>query len=202
MRKIYKLLSILVVILIGLLAVSCTVPRRPQNTVPPASPNTRQTRFIPRTSPAVPPMTSPGPYFTPGPYNNYNWRTTRDPLNNNRTGNTTPMGGNWQERAERIADAAARQKEVESAACVITGNTAVVGLQFDDQYKGKLTDAIKKKVEERCLDADNRIKRVVVTADPDLVSRLEEMFNDIGKGKPISGFTKEINEIINRINPK
>jgi YhcN/YlaJ family sporulation lipoprotein len=105
-------------------------------------------------------------------------------------------------RAERIADAAAEQKEIESAACVITGNTAMVGVQFNEQYKGKLTDAIKSQVENKVKDADNRITRVVVTADPDLVSRIEDIFKDIGNGKPISGFTKELNEMINRINPQ
>jgi YhcN/YlaJ family sporulation lipoprotein len=78
----------------------------------------------------------------------------------------------------------------------------MVGLQFNDQYKGRLTDSIKKQVEKKVKDADNRISRVVVTADPDLVSRIEEIFKEIGNGRPISGFTKELNEMINRINPK
>jgi len=104
--------------------------------------------------------------------------------------------------AQAVADAAAKQKEVQSAACIITGNTAMVGLQFNDQYKGRLTDSIKKQVEKKVKDADNRISRVVVTADPDLVSRIEEIFKEIGNGRPISGFTKELNEMINRINPK
>ena len=78
----------------------------------------------------------------------------------------------------------------------------MIGIQFNDQYKGKLTDRIKEKVEERARDTDRRINRVVVTAEPDVVSRLEEMFREIGKGRPISGFTDELNEMINRINPK
>jgi len=178
--------------------VSCTAPRRPDTTTPQTTSDTRQTRFIPRTSPNMPNM----PSVTPQTYNR---RNTRNPITDNRyrRGNmgTSPMGGNWQDKAEKIADAAARQKEIESATCVITGNTALVGVQFDEQYKGELTDAIKKKVEERCMNADSTIRNVVVTADPDIVSRIEEMWRDIRGGKPISGFTSEINELLNRIKP-
>ena len=78
----------------------------------------------------------------------------------------------------------------------------MVGVQFNKQYKGELTDTIKKQVDRKVREADQRIKRVVVTADPDLVSRIEEIFRDIGNGKPISGFADEINEMINRINPR
>ncbi|HHT66032.1 MAG: YhcN/YlaJ family sporulation lipoprotein [Caldicoprobacterales bacterium] len=212
MKKRHYLLSILAVILIGLLVVSCTVERRPGETAPQTSPDNRQTRFVPRISPDPnSPQNDPGMLNNPspgtGPYTRDNRRNITSPLrdNRNRVGggtNTTPMGSNMQNRAERIADAAAKQKEVQSAACIITGNTAMVGLQFNDQYKGRLTDSIKKQVEKKVKDADNRISRVVVTADPDLVSRIEEIFKEIGNGRPISGFTKELNEMINRINPK
>ena len=51
------------------------------------------------------------------------------------------------------------------------------------------------------MNADSTIRNVVVTADPDIVSRIEEMWRDIRGGKPISGFTSEINELLNRIKP-
>ncbi|HHU49511.1 MAG: YhcN/YlaJ family sporulation lipoprotein [Caldicoprobacterales bacterium] len=209
MRKSRCLLYILAFVIAGLLAVSCTVQRRPGETVPQVTPENRQTRFVPRASP-YPDRTQYDPYMpnaSPGPRTQDNRRNIRSPLiderNRIRGGtNTAPMGTDMQDRAQRIADAAARQKEVQSASCVITGNTAMVGLQFNKQYKGKLTNAIKRQVEKRIKDTDDRINRVVVTADPDMVSRIEEIFEEIGNGRPISGFTKELNEMINRINPK
>ena len=69
----------------------------------------------------------------------------RDSDRNENGRNISPMNTNMQERAERVANAAARVKEVESATCLITGNTAMVGLQFNEQYKGQLTDSIKGK---------------------------------------------------------
>ena len=64
---------------------------------------------------------------------------------------------------QKIANAAAAKKSESS--CVITGNTAMVGIQFNKQHKGDLTDAIEAG-RKRVKDADNRINRVVVTADP------------------------------------
>jgi len=119
--------------------------------------------------------------------------------------NVTRTGtGNTQyvDRARRIADKVADLKEIKSATCVISGNTAIIGVQFDKQYKGKMTDEIKKKIDQVVKKADTRINRVAVTADPDLVSRIEDIFRDIGQGKPVSGFVKEINELLNRIQPK
>jgi YhcN/YlaJ family sporulation lipoprotein len=105
-------------------------------------------------------------------------------------------------RARRIADNVAKLKEVESATCVISDNTAVVGVQFSKQYKGKMTNEIKNKIDKNVKATDVRIKRVAVTADPDLITRLQDIIKDIGAGKPISGFTKEVNELLNRIQPK
>ncbi len=205
MKKTHYLLSILAVIISGLLVVSCTVQRE---TVP-QTPENRQTRFVPRVSPD--PITRQNaPNISPRPRTftqDNNRRNINDSLvgdrdRNRNNPNTTPMGTNMQDRAQEIADAAAKQKEVQSASCVITGNTAMVGLQFNKQYKGSLTNAIKKQVEKRVKETDKRIDRVVVTADPDLVSRIEEIFQEIGNGRPISGFTEELREMINRINPK
>ena len=47
MKKRHYLLSILAIIIIGLLAASCTVQRTPDDTVPRTSPGTGQTRFVP-----------------------------------------------------------------------------------------------------------------------------------------------------------
>src|SRR5690554_1305179 len=147
MTKRHYLLSILAIIIAGFLVVSCTVQR---DNVP-QTPENRQTRFVPRDSPD--PITrQSAPYVSPRPRTftrDKNRRDTNDPLigdrdRNRNNINNAPMGINEQDRAEKIANAAAKQKEVESASCVITGNTAMVGIQFNKQYKGDLTDAIKR----------------------------------------------------------
>jgi len=106
------------------------------------------------------------------------------------------------DRARRIADNVADLNEIQSATCVISGNTAIIGVQFSEQYKGKMTDEIKKKIDQVVKRTDTRINRVAVTADPDMVSRIQDIFRDIGRGRPLSAFVKEINELLNRIQPK
>ena len=67
------------------------------------------------------------------------------------------------EEAKKIADKVADLEEIESATCVITGDTAMVGVQFSEQYKGELTDEIKK-IEDVARSLKKNYK-VVVTAD-------------------------------------
>ena len=190
MKTKYYLFSILAIMITMMLVVSCAPARRPGTTRAPGStPGTRQTRVVPRNAPNRPIVSA-----TPGP-------VTPNPA----TPNATPRdnnAGDTQSRAREIADAAARQRDVKSATCVLTGNTAMIGVQFNEQLKGKMTDAIKTEVEKKAKEADDRITRVVVTADPDMVSRIQDIFKDIGNGKPISGFTEELNEMVNRIAPK
>ncbi len=132
------------------------------------------------------------------------WTTPRTPVTPS-VPDVTPTRVNnsqYMVRARRIADKVADLKEIDSATCIISGNTAIIGVQFGEQYKGKMTDEIKKKIDQVVKKTDARINRVAVTADPDLVSRINDIFKDIGQGRPLSGFVKEINELLNRIQPK
>ena len=192
MKRRHYLISSLALILIMLLVVSCAPARRPNDNVPNNTPMPvpRQTRFTPN---RVSPVPSPGPINVP--------RRVPSPDATN-PGSAIKQRSGMEERADQIANDVAKQKEIESATCVITGNTALVGVQFDKQYQGELTDKIKEQVDKRVRNQDNAITRVVVTADPDLVTRIEDMFKSTKDGKPISGLTNEINEIINRVNPR
>ena len=126
----HNLLSVLALIFVLMFAVSCAPARRPNTNMPSPTPGTRQTRMVPGTTTA--PRTRV-PNVSPGPVapNTVVPNTTTGP---NTTGTGTGMnGGDMTERAKKIADVAARQKEVQSATCVITGNTAMVGLQFNER---------------------------------------------------------------------
>lgn len=174
MKLIRSLVLFACALLVLMFSVSCTQRTAPR---PNAQNVPRTTRW---TAPPRTPTTPPAPNVTPTRVDN------RQYVN----------------RARRIADNVADLKEIESATCVISGNTAIIGVQFSEQYKGKMTDEIKKKIDQVVKKTDTRISRVAVTADPDLVSRIRDIFRDIGRGRPLSGFVKEINELLNRIQPK
>lgn len=178
-----------------------TVPG-PTRVTPPTTPTPSQTRTAPGPTNVTPGTTSsetrtPGTTTRPGTGTPGNTTTPGTP-NTVRRSTTT---GNGENRGKQIANDIAKEKDIQSASCVVTGDTALVGLQFNKQYKGDVTDTIKKSVEKRVKKHEPTIKKVVVTADPDLLSRIKTMATDIEGGKPLSGFTTEIEEILRRINP-
>ncbi|HZK34315.1 MAG TPA: YhcN/YlaJ family sporulation lipoprotein [Bacillota bacterium] len=188
---------VLSLMLLAMIIASCAPARRPGNQDGPAPGSGQQTRLEPRTNERRPGGIEPVPAPRGG-------RLDTDGERGPRTspGTQTGQEGNMQQRAESISNEVSNLDEVESATCIITGNTAMVGVQFSQQYRGEMTDQIKKTVDRTVRDNDDRISRVVVTADPDLVTRIEDIFRQTGEGRPLSGFTKEVNELINRIQPR
>lgn len=87
---------------------------------------------------------------------------------------------------------------VETAAVVLTGSTALVGVSLEPgtdaaAAKGQVGDVIKR--------SDNRIKNVLVTTDPELNRRIENISSGVARGRPIGAFTNEIRELLKRLSP-
>ncbi len=117
------------------------------------------------------------------------------------TRRNTTMDMSLVNRARTIAQKVVDLNEVDRANCLITGDTAVVGVDIKNNVRGQMTTELKRKIETRVKNTDNRIKNVAVTADPDLSTRIRTMATDMENGRPISGFANEIQEILRRITP-
>ena len=105
------------------------------------------------------------------------------------TSTVTPAASNLtgEERSARIADAVTEMDQVLSASAVITGNTAIVGIQTDIQYTDSELIDIKRLVEERVKAADKGIDHVSVTTSADLVERINRMPDaGISDGSPLA----------------
>lgn len=141
-----------------------------------------------RTTPA-PSKTAPG-YTTPVP------RTPTVPA-------PTPVRKPTPEsaRAAKIASNVAKIPEVNKATVVVSGSNALVGTDMKARVQGAHETDIKKKVEKTVKDTDKAIKRVYITADPDLYKRIDNIARGISAGRPVSEFAKQISEIIKRITP-
>ncbi len=63
------------------------------------------------------------------------------------------------------------------------------------------TEQIKNTVINKVKEIDKEIDNVVVTADPDLITRIKDLGTEIEAGNPISGLGSEIKEVIERITP-
>lgn len=103
--------------------------------------------------------------------------------------------------AGSLAEKAVRVEGVKEATVVLTGSTALVGIDLQAGINRENTSAVKAKVAEIVKGADNRIKNVLVSTDPDTVTRISRVSRGIAEGRPITSFSKEVGEIIRRISP-
>lgn len=104
-------------------------------------------------------------------------------------------------RADRIVNEVVRLEEVRSATVVISENTALVGVSLTNEDTGEVDREMERRIEDVVKQTDRNIDRVAVTADPDLFTRIENIGREAGRGRPLSGFGREIEEIFRRIVP-
>lgn len=85
--------------------------------------------------------------------------------------------------SEAMGEAIEKLAEVDEAYVVPTGNTALVGLELDDQYQGEVDDRLKKMVLARVQTVDKNITGVAVTADSVMmleIKALEKLLDGAG----------------------
>lgn len=100
--------------------------------------------------------------------------------------------------ADALADEAVKVQGVNKATVVLTGSTALVGV---DLKPGADANTVKDGVAKAVKSANNQIANVLVSTDPELNSRLVNISKGIAEGRPISAFSSEITEIIKRLSP-
>lgn len=107
--------------------------------------------------------------------------------------------------ADKLTNLAVQVKGVKSATVVVqpANNTyaAMVGITLQSGVTGKETNAVKKQVAQKIKKADTRITKVLVTSDPALIKRIEDIARGVIAGKPIQSFGNEITELTRRIGP-
>ncbi|GAV22671.1 YhcN/YlaJ family sporulation lipoprotein [Carboxydothermus pertinax] len=104
--------------------------------------------------------------------------------------------------ADKIAREAAKTEKVTKATAVISGSTAYVGLDLKAGVEKKETDKIKEEAANRVKSAEPRLKTVFVTTDADTVTRIRHVAEGVAKGRPLSSFIRELDEIRRRMTPK
>lgn len=103
--------------------------------------------------------------------------------------------------ARNLADRISAMKEISSATVIISGNKAWVGVDLRANAGATLTTEVKNNITKMIKAKVNKITTVYVTADADTVTRLRNVARDVLAGKPVSGFTNELNNITKRITP-
>jgi YhcN/YlaJ family sporulation lipoprotein len=90
---------------------------------------------------------------------------------------------------------------VQSAHCVVFGNTAVVGINVRPELDRSRVGTVKYAVAE-ALRKDPNGANAIVTADMDLDQRLSDIRSNVRSGRPIAGFADQMADIIGRIMPQ
>lgn len=118
-----------------------------------------------------------------------------------RNTETEGMNQDLTTRADNIVKEVVKIQGVRSATAVISENTAIVGVTLTNDETGQVTRETEDRIKEVVKETDRDIDRVAVTADPDLFTRVENIARESGRGRPLSGLGREIEEIFRRITP-
>jgi YhcN/YlaJ family sporulation lipoprotein len=103
--------------------------------------------------------------------------------------------------SDRLEKLAASIPQVQSAHCVVFGNTAVVGINVLPELDRSRVGTVKYAVAE-ALSKDPYGVHAIVTADIDLDQRIRDIRDDIRGGRAITGFADQMADIIGRIMPQ
>ena len=122
--------------------------------------------------------------------------------NGSNAGNTSSASDgalnpfDWANGAAQIEKAIAGISEIADSRVVVTNSTALVGVKFDNVYKGKLTERIREMVAAEVLRADPSIQTVAVTSEEADVQKVYQLSDQIRAGRTADELAPEINAIV------
>lgn len=140
--------------------------------------------MMPETSPTAGPTASAAPMpvtptDTAGP-------TVSLSPTNTATAGAQEAGVNSVEDAMRVSDQVSEEveklSELDEAEAVVAGGIALVGISYDAQYQGGLTDRVNQMVTERVEMIDKAITTVHVTDDKQTVTRIAQLREKLKAG--------------------
>lgn len=137
--------------------------------------------------------------MTPTPTTKKPYVTTPTPNTTNRT-NTTNMTANKQATMQAAAEAK-KVSGVRSATAVISGKMLYVGLDLNANLEKTKSAMVEKEVLTKVKKLYPNYT-VMVSSDIDTVTRIKKVSQGIAAGKPLSSFSKEIQDIGTRMTPR
>ncbi len=130
----------------------------------------------PAPSPSVTPSMSPEASQTP--------RASAQPT---ATADAAQGGVNTVEDAKRVSDDVSEEveklSELESAEAVVAGNIALVGVKYDAQYQGGLTERLTEMVKTRVENMNKTVTAVHVTDDEQIMQKIAKLREQLGQGQ-------------------
>lgn len=105
----------------------------------------------------------------------------------------------WHTGAQDVESAIMQLSEIKDARVLVAGNTALVGVKFDDAYKGEMTERIREMVAAEVKKADESIKTVAVTNETDDVTGIYDISDKVRGGQRFDEFKDDIDSMVKNI---
>lgn len=104
--------------------------------------------------------------------------------------------------ADRVVKIINAMDNVKGSYAVVIGNVAMVGVDLRDNLSGDQENELKTRISAETKRQLPELSEVWITADPDLVTRIRDLAERIGRGEPITGFFDEISNIAKKLQPQ
>lgn len=102
------------------------------------------------------------------------------------------------ERSETISDIVVELYGMDDATTIILNDTAIIGVKIS--YNQELTNKTIETIEQKVLDYDNQLTRVLVTNEEKNFTEISDVVYELLQGKSYDSQVNEINNIMNKIN--
>ena len=100
---------------------------------------------------------------------------------------------------QAMEEAVERLSEVNDAYVITVGDTALVGLEYENQYQGGTDDRLKKMVLSRLQTVDKNITKVAVTSDEPLVTSIEALAEALKSASSLEDVNKRAEEMLKQL---
>ncbi len=104
--------------------------------------------------------------------------------------------------SQQVARTAESVNGVERAWVVVSGRTAYVGLELDRQNDADDARSIERNVTQQVENQSPHIDQVLVSSNPDIVKRIQNINEGIVDGRPLAQFQEDLEDIGSRLRPR
>ena len=130
---------------------------------------------------------------------------TNNSLNIDTATEFDTAGKNTHAKAEKIAHAVSEIEGIDKVSVIITGNSAIVGIEVKDELTDSKLIELKKKAENKARSVETTLDHVAVTAGAELIKRIEHIADfswlPENDSKAQNGLNSEQERIINSLTP-
>lgn len=103
--------------------------------------------------------------------------------------------------SEQMEEAIDMLSEVDDAAVVAIGKQALVGIEFDSQYRGPLDERVQKMILARIQTINKSVDKIYVSDAKEQYQAIEQLSEDVEKADSLTAVTEKFNALAQKLKP-